>query len=48
MHGLHTGTSLFAFTLLFDNVDMQKGVSATSTGITTITGDTNTQVNFLL
>ena len=33
--------------LLFDNIEMQQGSSTTSTDITTMSGDTNTEVNFL-
>ena len=48
VHGLYTVTSLFAIALLFDNVDKQQGIPTISTGTITMTGDTNTQVNFLL
>ena len=46
-NGSNTVTSLFAFTLLY-NLDMQQGISTMSSGTTAMTGDTNTQVNFLL
>ena len=34
--------------LLFHHVDMQQGSSTTSTDTTTMTGNTNTEVNWLI